>query len=125
MLQAKKYNLYVLCFLLTYMLVGVKPSFADNMQLTKYEFPGMAFKVCNIAFFDFSKKIESYSNDDSELETFMSHIENYNIKFESMSSLYLVTFLPKTFKGGSIKGGGAYYEIDKSTLIIAKKLYYK
>lgn len=125
MLQIKKYNLYVIYFLLTYMMVGVTPSFADNMQLTKYELSGMALKICNIAFSDFSKKIESYSNDDSELGTFMSHIENYSIRFESVSDLYLVTFIPKTFNGRPVKGGGAYYEIDKNTLTIEKKLYYK
>lgn len=125
MIQHRKYTICVICSMLTYIMAGPTQSFANNMKQTKYELPGIAFKICNIAFADFSKKIELYSDGDSELAAFMSHIENYNIIFESADSVYLVTFMPKTFRGGHVKGGGSYYEIDKNTLTIEKKIYYK
>lgn len=117
-------NRYFICFSTCLFLSSMVAS-ADNRQQTSYEFSGLAFNISTIAFIDFSKKLESYSMNGLEVEVFLSKIESYQLKFESENSVYLVTFLPKPFKGVQLKGGGAFYEINKQTLAIAKKIYYK
>lgn len=117
-------NRYFIC-LFASLCMSTMVSSADNRQQTSYEFSGLAFNICTIAFMDFSKKLESYSMNGLEIEVFLSNIESYQLKFESADSLYLVTFLPKPFKGTTLKGGGAFYEINKQTLTIEKKKYYK
>ena len=101
------------------------PSFSDNNQQTNYELSGLAFKICTAAFIDFSKKLDSYSKEGTELEVFISQIENYQIKIKSTDAFYSVTFSLKPFKGSYLKGGGAFYKIDKKTFKIVKKIYYK
>lgn len=100
---------------------------AEHMKnkKTEIELPGQLLKACMVAYSDFSKKIEQYSSEKSELAVYLANMNNYEVTIVHENRKCFVTFAPRRLTSGRIKGGGARYEIDVIDFRIIDKIYYK
>jgi len=51
----------------------------------------------------------------SDLRRFLADIKNYEIRIATVSDGYSIKFVPSQYPGGTVKGGGAKYVIQKCT----------
>lgn len=87
--------------------------------------PPKIFLAGEAAYQEFSKSIVGQADGSSELSIYFSDIENYQITMHGEKDSYVVTFLPKPYKGQLLRGGGAQYKIAKADLHVIDVVRYK
>jgi hypothetical protein len=68
-------------------------------------------KACVTAYLDFKNHFETKGGE-TEFETFMSNIDNYQITAYLEEQVFVVQFSPKPFHGTIVRGGLTRYRID-------------
>jgi hypothetical protein len=94
---------------------------------------GDYFKATMAAYQDFAKLLSrkakqahSDNTGDSQLASKLSKIENYDISIDQTPSSYIVQLGPTVRDSEDVVfGGGARYEIDRSSFAITKRTYLK
>lgn len=86
--------------------------------------PGDYFRAALVAFNDFKTEVEKHSQTGTDLERFLSKIENYLFAVELKNGNYLVGIGPKDMQGSPVLGG-VQYVIDEKKFEIKKKLFIK
>jgi hypothetical protein len=81
-------------------------------------------RACSTAYIDFREHIAKNIVVVTELDRFMSDIDNYEVTMYSEGAVFVVRFSPKRFQGVHIRGGTASYTVDASgeKIIAFKKL---
>lgn len=118
----------IIFLLLGFICLDIPQVMAKEISIeTKSEIklPGEFLKASMVAYLDFSKKINSYLNEPSQLALHLSDVSNYEINVSKDEKRYLVVFIPKPLQTGHLKGGGAEYVIDKKSFQIIDKTYFK
>lgn len=81
---------------------------------------GGSLRAITVAYQDFSSFLTPYHQKTSrgDLGSYLSDIENYEIRAATEGNLYVITFSPGDYSGRTIKGGGAQYLVRKCSFRI-------
>lgn len=58
----------------------------------------------------------------SELSSFLGKISNYEVHLSEEAGYFLVVFVPRAFKGETLRGGGASFKVGKEDFRIIESL---
>lgn len=86
---------------------------------------GNILQACLVAYSDFAMVLKDRSKNPSETMQIMSKLENYNIEIYSKDDTYFIRFTLNIKKFPYIRGGPADYVIDRKTIEILKKEYWR
>lgn len=84
------------------------------------------FSAGEVAYRDFSQSINGRVDISSELSIYLADIDNYRITLlAGDGDYYVVEFLPKPYKGQTLRGGGVQYKIANEDLHVIDIVKYK
>ena len=61
----------------------------------------------------------------NDLDVFAGSVRNYNVTVTVEDGSYDFTFEPKPYHGRLLKGGGAFYKIDKKEYKVIEEKHFK
>jgi hypothetical protein len=91
---------------------------------SKLVLSGALVRATDVAYSAFEASLKKIGSED-DLGRFFSKIENYDMRIEEKDDSYSFEFVPKNMPGKSLKGGGAYFVVQRRSYEIVSTKYYK